>query len=371
MLPLWISLAVFGFLMMVVILVLVFKNQKNELLNHQLQSKLDDLSKHVLQNAFEAQEKNQSLFTQLSDKMNVHIEKTFSVMQQSQTQTQNKVDQSAKVFGELKEKLGKIEETNRHIQHMGQNILELQQLFKSPKLRGNLGEHGLENILSHLLPKAHYALQYSFKSGEMVDAVVKLAQGTLISIDSKFPYQNFKKLMESAHEKEDVIQLQRKAFAQDIKKHIDDISKKYIRPEEGTLDFALMYLPAENIYYEVIIKHDDADLSALQDYALKKKVIPVSPNSLYAYLQAIVMGLKGMQIEEKAKDIFMLLEKMKKEVSKTEENFGLLGKHLENASSSYTKVEKNLGKITNQMDSLGLSEGIEIESKVKLISENT
>ena len=210
----------------------------------------------------------------------------------------------------MNEKLVELSKTSQQIHEVGINIATLQEILRPPKLRGGLGEQFLGELLSQILPPQFYSLQHTFKSGERVDAVVKIGE-KYVPIDSKFPLDNFKRIVESKTDEER--KTYQKAFSKDVKKHVDDIAGKYILPQEGTYDFALLYIPAENVYYETITKDESfGEEKGILNYALTKKVIPVSPNTFYAYLQVIILGLKGLQIEKDALKIQALLSGLKK-----------------------------------------------------------
>jgi DNA recombination protein RmuC len=256
------------------------------------------------------------------------------------------------VFGSVKEQLGRLEETNRHIYEISKDISSLQELLRAPKFRGSMGETLLENLLAQILPREHYAAQYRFKSGDAVDAVIRLGE-RLVPVDAKFSLENFQKMLEAQDEQNK--SLFRKKFIQDVKNRVDEIASKYILPGENTFDFALMYIPAENVYYEVIIKED------LFSYSTEKKVIPVSPNTFYAYLQVICLGLKGLKIEEYAKMILKNLNALTGEIDKFREDFDVLGSHLSNAASKYAESQKRLEKFSDKL--LNIQETKRIETK--------
>ncbi len=255
-------------------------------------------------------------------------------------------------FGNVKEQLGKLEQTNQQIIAISRDISSLQELLRAPKFRGLIGETFLENLLSQVLPKGHYEVQYRFKSNDVVDAVIKLGE-RLVPVDAKFSLENFQKMQESGDEQ--IKESFRKKFIQDIKNRISEIGAKYILPQENTYDFALMYIPAENVYYEVIIKED------IFSYSMSKKVIPVSPNTFYAYLQVICLGLRGLKVEENAKMILKSLSSLSVDADKFKEDFNILGSHLVNANTKYTDAQKRFDKILERLVNIHDSKQEEIK----------
>jgi len=261
-----------------------------------------------------------------------------------------RLDNAARVIGDVQKNIGSLSEASKQIFEVGKNISTLQEILQPPKLRGGLGEQFLGELLSQILPPQFFTLQYMFSNGERVDAVVRLGE-KLVPIDSKFPLDNFKRLIECKTDEER--RTCQKVFYRDVKKHIDDIASKYIVPQEGTYDFALLYIPAENVYYETITKDDSfAEEKGILNYALKKKVIPVSPNSFYAYLQVIVLGLKGFQIERHALEIQALLAGLGRELKAFQEDFQLVGKHLNNALSKFDDARKKLDKFNFKLEQI-------------------
>lgn len=261
-----------------------------------------------------------------------------------------RLDGAAKSYTVVTNKLAQLEESNKKIYEVGKDIAGLQEILRAPKLRGNLGELFLENLLDQILPgREYYELQYAFRSGEKVDAVVKLMDDKMVCIDSKFPLENFQKMLTAQTDHDEKRETQaRKAFFSDVKKHVDAIAAKYILPDQGTLDFALMYIPAENVYYETITK-DLADEGNVCDYALKHRVIPVSPNTFYVYLQTVMLGLKGMQVEKGARQILNMLSQLKGDFGKFTEAYELVGSQLGHVQANYDKSEKRLHTLNDKM----------------------
>ena len=294
-----------------------------------------------------AQKENQALslmqqqISQLTQNINQQL-------QNMSGQFQKTTGHIGSTIGDVKKGLGKMEEVTREVLEKAKNISNLEDLLRAPKFRGGLGELFLGDLLGQILPPAHYDLQYKFKSGEIVDAIVRIGSN-LVPIDSKFPLENFKKYLseENSKEKEDF----RKKFVSDVKKHIDEIAKKYILPDEDTYDFALMYIPAENIYYETILKDESfGEDRSIFSYAIQKRVIPVSPNSFFAYLQVIVLGLKGLQIEKSAKSIFQALARLHGDLSRFKTDFQMLGTHLVNAKGRFDDAEKRLERFSDKLE---------------------
>jgi len=283
---------------------------------------------------------------QILGHVNERLRENADILQRTQQSLGERLDNAARVVGSVQKSLGGLEEASRKIYEVGKDIASLQEILRAPKLRGGLGEFFLEDLLGQILPSQHFATQYSFRSGEKVDAVIKLG-GSLVPVDSKFPLENFKRILEATAD-DDKTRAKRQ-FVGDVRKHIDAIAAKYIVPDEGTYDFALMYVPAENVYYETIIKDELPGEKNLSQYALSKRVIPVSPNCFYAYLQAIILGLKGMKIEERAKEIIQYLNRLQGDFSKFRDDFGLVGKHLGHAQSTYQNAEKRLDQFGQKL----------------------
>ena len=274
---------------------------------------------------------------------------TRDTLQKSLQAGQNNITQSIQssqnVLGQLNTQIGELQGTNKQMLQIGTEVRRLQDILSSPKLRGQMGEWSLENLLSQILPKDSYELQHTFRDGKVVDALVQLADFS-VPVDAKFPLGAFEAILK-ADSDEQKARL-RKQFLKDVTAHIDKIAADYIRPAEGTLDFALMYIPAENIYYETIIKYAGETQDILQR-SLNSKVIPVSPNLLYAYLMTVVMGLHGLQIEKQAAEIQQNLKKLNASFADFGGNWDVLGTHLRNAYGKYEEGQKKLDRFGLQL----------------------
>jgi DNA recombination protein RmuC len=350
-----------------ILLWLIVQSQKKiadpaiNLMQQEVQSLRGQLTEAMLKN----QETVNQQLGQINLQVNNQLNQVTQQLQKSTGDLNTRLDNAARVVQEVSKGLGSLSEATKKVFDVGKDIASLQEILRSPKLRGGLGELFLGDLLAQIFPPAHYTLQHRFKSGEAVDAVIKIGQ-SLVPVDAKFPLENFKRVVETASEEERKIA--KKKFIADVKKHVDAIAGKYILPDEGTFDFALMYIPAENVYYELIIKDEAVDTDkALLNYAFTKRVIPVSPNSFYAYLQTILLGLKGLHIEEQAQEILKNLARLSGDFKKFQEEFELVGKHLTNTKARYDEADKRLLKFGDKLQSLtGTEAGHEIEETKKL-----
>ena len=293
-----------------------------------------------------------SLLQQQLETLRAAQEDTKDKLQKSmldgQTNISRSMQASQEVLDRLHKQIGELQGTNRQMMQIGTDVRRLEDILSSPKLRGQMGEWSLENLLANILPKDSYKLQHSFKGGRTVDALIQLADFS-VPIYAKFPLPGFEKVVKAEAE-EEKIRLRRQ-FIKDVNAHIDKIAGDYIRPAEGTLDFAIMYIPAENIYYETIIKYAGETQDVLQ-YCLDKKVIPVSPNLLYAYLMTVAMGLHGLQIEKQAAEIRQNLKRLNSSFADFGGTWDILGKHLRNAYSQYDEGQKKLDRFGMQLDQI-------------------
>ena len=276
----------------------------------------------------------------LTKQVGEQLKTTLEVTERSGGRIDERLDKATAVIGEVRQALGALSQTSARIYEVGRDISSLQEILRSPKLRGGLGELFLGDLLGEVLPRANYSLQYAFKGGETVDAVIRLAD-RLVPIDAKFPLEGFERLREAKTEEERL--KTKREFVRDVRKHIDAIAQKYIRPAEGTLDFALMYVPAENVFYEVITRDerlpDDYDLSR---YALSRRVIPASPNSFFAYLETIRLGLKGLEVEKNIAAVLGRLGELERAFDRVEGDFRVVGKHLRDSLNRFQEAETHL-----------------------------
>jgi DNA recombination protein RmuC len=261
-----------------------------------------------------------------------------------------KIADNVRIFGDVRERLGELTQRTKEIQDVGKNISSLQDLLRAPKFRGCFGELLLERLLADVLPQDTYSLQYRFRDGQIADAVVRIGKN-LVPIDAKFPMEDFERMVKEESENER--SALRRQFVRTVKKHIDAVSK-YILPDEDTFDFALMYLPAENIYYEAII-HDtqSGEGSDIYTHSLEKRVIPVSPNSFYAYLQVIVLGLKGLRFEQAAQEILGYVKRLQGDLGDFEQEYAVLGSHLRHAAGKYETASRRLERLGDKLRLVG------------------
>ena len=269
------------------------------------------------------------------------VSNSAQISTQGQTAIANELKNTREQIGHIQKQLGEFQELGRGISSATKS---LEGILGGAKTRGLLGEVTLERLLEDSLPPSQYAMQYRFSSGEVADAVIFLRDKKLVSVDSKFPLDAFRRIETEGAEA-------KRAFATAVKGHADSIARKYIVPNEGTLDLALMFVPSENVYYEMLMTQDSKG-EALDSYCRGKCIVAVSPNTLYAHLCVIHLGLRGMQIEENAMRISSGLSGIQKNIASFTEVFEKLGTHLKNAQQTYSDADKKLEKTQSTMDSL-------------------
>jgi DNA recombination protein RmuC len=253
-----------------------------------------------------------------------------------------RLETATKTSSAIHQQLGQLGQANAEILARANDLKKLEQALRPPKARGGFGELLLGNLLRDRLPQDSYQLQYGFKTGERVDAVIRVER--LVPIDAKFPLDNFERVADA--ETDDERALYEKAFARDLKTHVDAIAQKYIRPDEGTYDFALMYLPSEGVYYELV----GGKTGALLQYAHEKRVFPVSPTTFTSQLQVIALGLKGMQIEQRAHEVMAYVTQLQGDFDRFRDDFQVVGKHIGNAQSKFAEAEKRLDRFDSKLE---------------------
>ena len=315
------------------------KNQMNELQIKQLTSQNETFNQQ------------QAMLRESQKEINAHLSSIMNVVNNNLNASQQNITAqlrgSNEVINEIHKKLGGLAETTKNIQEIGKDISSLQDILSVPKLRGNLGEYLLEDLLKQVFPAKNYQMKYSFKNNTQVDAIIKLGDG-IVPIDSKFPLESFQRLVDAKDPEQKKIA--KKEFISSVKLRIDEISSKYINPQEGTFEFAMLYIPAENVFYETIINDSLTNKDfEIFNYALTRHVITVSPNSFYAYLMAIAYGLKGFQIEQQAKTIIGELAQIQDKFSRFYAEFTTVGKHISNAGQKYDETVKRAEKLHEQI----------------------
>ena len=262
-----------------------------------------------------------------------------------QTSMQKQLSESAKLVSDVTQRLAKLDETNKRVVDVADELKTLQNVMQNPKQRGIFGEYYLESVLDNILPVKNYQMQYKFKDGAIVDAVVFLDRGQILPVDSKFSLENYNRMVGEKTKLEREKWLAK--VRTDLKARIDETSK-YIRPSEGTMDFAFMFIPSESLYYDLLIGDVGTGSSArdLIEYAFRdKKVIIVSPTSFMAYLQTVLQGLRSLQIEEQAKDILIRVNKLGQHIGSFDGYMQKLGNSLGTTVGHYNAAHKELSKV--------------------------
>lgn len=323
----------------------------NETMAGTLQLVANTLSKGMEENRAGTNSQVEQLASQVSQLANIvgkQVESLRGSVEERLTsigsQVGGQLSEANNLFSSLKQDFGQLKESSNNMVEIGKQINQLQNILSSPKLRGNLGETLLEDLIKQVIPQGFYEFQYTFRDGSKVDAIIKTSE-RLIPIDSKFPKDEFERYVnaESDSEKSNAMT----KFSKALKDQIDDIAGKYIKPTENTFDFAIMFIPSESMYYELLMQ--EGDENGAYRYAMKKHVIPASPNSFYAYIQAIAIGLKGMQIERNAQLIRDQLAQLENSLLKFDDHFETLGTHLKNAANKYDDSHEALGRFRERL----------------------
>lgn len=353
--PIWIFAALFAVVIIGLVVWVLVQNTQDQKKNDALEGQMNELRRDLLtlsNSQVQSSTKMETIAATVAARLEAvtaavqqgatkSAEITSQITSQAQAAMSNELKNTRDQITQIQQQLGAVQESG-HLMHEAASRLE--NILGGTKSRGTFGETTLERLLEDCLPPTQYSTQYRFRSGEAVDAVIHLRDKKLMAIDSKFPLNAFQRLEIEGDEA-------RKDFISAVKLHADSIAKKYIVPDENTLDLALMFVPSESVYYELLRCADGKGL-ALDAYCRSKKIMAVSPNTLYAHLSVIAMGLRGMQIEENAKRLGANLAGLSKQVDQFKESFDKIGTHLKNAGLSYAEADKRLDKASTSLDNL-------------------
>jgi DNA recombination protein RmuC len=351
----WIAAAVFALALLGMVVWVLVQNTQDQKKNEALEAQMNEVRRDLL-TLSTAQAQSSGKMEAIADTVASRLEAitgalqkgvkdsaeiTSQITSQAQTAMSNELKNTREQINEIQKQLGQVQQAG---QQMHETATKLENILGGTKTRGNFGETTLERLLEDCLPPSQYSQQYRFRSGEAADAVIHLRDRKLMVIDSKFPLDAFQRIEVEGDDA-------RKEFVNAVKLHADSIAKKYIVPDEDTLELALMFVPSEAVYYELLRSNDGRGLP-VDAYCRGRKIIPVSPNTLYAHLSVISMGLRGMQIEENAKRLSANLAGLRKQMDTSREQFDRLGTHLKNAQQSYLEADKRFDKASSTLDSL-------------------
>jgi DNA recombination protein RmuC len=349
------TVAVFGLLLIGLVLWVLIQNTQDQKKNQQMESQMNELRRDLL-NLSTTQAQSTSKIETIAGTVATRLEAVTTALKDgvkdsAQITSKLTAESQAAMSLELKntrEQINQIQNQLGEVQQAGKQMFEtsrtLEHILGGAKSRGSLGEVTLERMLEDSLAPSQYSRQYRFRSGEAADAVIFLLDKKKMAIDSKFPLDAYRRLSTDGEEA-------RRQFVTAVKSHADSISKKYIVPDEDTLDVALMFVPSETVFYELLMSEDGKG-QPLDEYCRSRSIFPVSPNTLHANLRVIAMGLRGMQIEENAKHLSANLNGLRKQLDTFTEYFEKIGTHLKNAQQSYTEADKRFDKASNTLDSL-------------------
>jgi len=349
--PLWIVGALFGLILIGLVVWVLVQNTQDQKKNEALEAQMNELRRDLL-GLSNSHTQSAATMQTIASNVAVRLEAVTAAIQQgakdsaeitsqAQVAMSTELKNTREQINQMQQQLGQVQEAG-HLMH--ESASKLESILGGTKTRGNFGETTLERLLEDCLAPSQYATQHRFRSGEAVDAIVRLRDKKILAIDSKFPLDAFQRLEAEGDPA-------RREFVNAIKIHTDSIAKKYIVPDEDTLDLALMFVPSESVYYELLRSFDTRGQAA-DAYCRSRKVIPVSPNTLYAHLSVIAIGLRGMQIEENASRLQANLAGLRKQVDQFSESFEKIGTHLKNAGLAYADADKRLDKASGSLDNL-------------------
>jgi len=310
-------------------------------------SQLQQVTSHVQKSLADVTSQLGTRLDSINRQVTEQLNQSARVMSDSSNAVSERIASVHTTFAGLQKQVGEMTEQARQLSDLSKSVTAIEHVLRAPKMRGNFGEEQLETLLGLIFPRQQFVLQHRFSSGEIVDVLLRLPLGS-VAIDAKFPLENFRRIAAAPTEEEK--KSSRREFLRDVKRRVDEIAVRYIRPAEGTLSIALMYVPAENVYYETIIRDEAGE--DLYHYCLTRRVVPVSPNSLYAYLETIMMGLKGLEVSQRADAILGEIESLRLELEKFSKAYDTIGQHIRNASSKLEEGTKLLTKVELRVESL-------------------
>jgi DNA recombination protein RmuC len=294
-------------------------------------------------------ERDASLLQQQLIELRSRFDALIAVQQQVPRALAEGSAAQTEVLSDVRERLGQLSEVTKRLETVGGAVTEVRQLLQVPRLRGTIGEMWLEELLRQILPASSYEMQHTFKSGERVDAVVRV-RDRLVPVDAKFPLEACQRMLGATGGE---AERERRAFVRALKARVDEIADKYIRPDEGTYEFALMYIPAENVYYEAMLRSQDPeDGNSILSHAMARKVVPVSPHTFYAYLLVILHGLKGMKFEQQAREIQEQLGALRLQFEAFWVAFQKVGTHLGNAAKQFEESDKQAHGVNDRFEKI-------------------
>jgi DNA recombination protein RmuC len=353
--PMWIVFALFALILLGLVGWMLLQSTQGQKKNEVLEVQMNEVRRDLLTlSGAQAQSsaKMETIANNVASSLGAvttalqrGVSESASITSQAQSAMSNELKNTREQINHIQQQLGQVQQAG---QLMHETASRLENILGGTKSRGNFGETTLERLLEDSLPPSQYTLQYPFRSGKTADAVIHLRDKKIMAIDSKFPLDAYQRL---GVEDEEGHKEARKDFINAVKNHADSIAGKYIVPDEDTLELALMFVPSEAVYYELLRCTDPRGI-ALDAYCRSQKIVAVSPNTLYAHLSVIAMGLRGMQIEENAKRLGASLDGLRKHLENFTEPFGKLGTHLKNAQQCYNEADKRFEKASNTMDYL-------------------
>lgn len=298
--------------------------------------------------ALELQKMVSSHIQHMSQQLDSRLREHTIAVNESKEFLANRVSAAERTVRTVHAGLGKLEQATAHLQKTGEEIVSFQSMLRNPKIRGSFGEVLLSNLLSEVLPADRFELQYALGGGEIVDSIIKLQDGHIVAVDAKFPLANYE--VYSNEQDEERKARARREFVRDVKKHIADISKKYIVPQAHTLDYAFMYIPLEGVYYETMMQSVGEE--NLWEFSRRHHVIPTSPNNFLAYLETVLIGLRGMKVEQQAREILQHLGQLRQDFGKFAGDFATVGSHLTNAKNRFDDSARRLDKLGNRLEQI-------------------